>query len=71
MEDQLQEAYQASKEDLDGLINKGLIKLIGYDPLGRPVYANTDLGNAVAKELDEIEGVNNVRSKRKSRIRSR
>lgn len=69
MDDMLEEAYPITKEDLEGLVNKGLIKLMGYDPLGRPVYANTDLGNAVADELERTEGAKHARSKRKARLR--
>ena len=69
MEDRLEEVYEVSKEDLEGLINKGLIKFLGYDPLGRPVYANTELGNEIAAQLDKMEEENVSRTKRKARTR--
>lgn len=56
-DDRLEEPLEATAEDIKGLVKKGLIKFIGYDPLGRPVYMNTDLGNAVADELNKQEGV--------------
>lgn len=46
-------AENVSKEDLDGLVKKGLIEYIGIDPLGRLIYCNTELGNSVADELEK------------------
>jgi len=68
-DDRLEDVLYISKEDLEGLINKGLIKLIGYDPNGHSVYANTELGNAVADELERTEGENNVRPKEETGTR--
>lgn len=51
-EDFLEEALELNEEDLNFLLSEGLIERVGYDPLGRPLYSNTDLGNAVANEID-------------------
>jgi hypothetical protein len=59
-EDKLDDAIVAGKEALEGLIEKGLIVMIGYDPLGRPVYTNTALGNAVADEIERQEKTMNL-----------
>jgi len=59
-EDKLDDAIVADKEALEGLIEKGLIIMIGYDPLGRPVYTNTALGNAVADEIERQEKTMNL-----------
>lgn len=68
MEDRLEDAYPAAKKDIDSLVSKGLIKFVGYDPLGRPVYSNTELGNEIADYLDKMEK-EDVRPKRKARSR--
>ena len=50
---------QISNKDLQGLIDKGLIKIVGTDPLGRSIWQNTELGNLIA---DELEKENNMSS---------
>ena len=54
-DDYLEPILQATAEELKNLVNKGLIKIIGYDPNGFPVYKNTELGNLVADELNKEE----------------
>ena len=53
MNDYLEEPFELSRVELKDLIKKGLIKQIGYDPLGRPVFQNTNLGNEVANLIEE------------------
>ena len=54
-DDILEPTFNISQQEVKGLVNKGLIKCIGHDPLGRPVYVNTQLGDLVANELDKLE----------------
>jgi hypothetical protein len=45
-------AIQISSQEITDLINKGLVKIVGYSPDGNPVFLNTELGNEVADMLD-------------------
>ncbi len=64
MSDYLEEPFELSQSELEDLIKKGLVKQIGYDPNGRPVFTNTDLGNEVANLIEEEE--NERRSRRRT-----
>jgi len=53
-EDRLDDGLVASAEDIRSLVSKGLIKVAGYDPIGRTLYQNTELGNMIAQQLEAL-----------------
>lgn len=44
--------YPADQATISGLVEKGLIRKVGTDPFGNPVFENTELGNKIADELE-------------------